>query len=118
MASSTILSVNLKKWLWYLSIPGMAITLALGFLQLGEPAGFSALVGIALLALTLLPSAFARLHWWRENSYLRFFIKYQRDLGIASGLWFVTHGITSALYFFKRDQSWPEQFNVQALQPT
>jgi DMSO/TMAO reductase YedYZ heme-binding membrane subunit len=118
MNAATILSINLKKWLWYLSLPGMTLTILLGIFQTGEPAGFSALVGITLLAVTLLPAAFVRLNWWKGNPYLRFFVKYQRDLGIMAGLWFITHGATSSLFFFKRDQPWLVQFKDKALQPT
>lgn len=118
MNKQQLLSIDLNKWLYYLSLPGMAVILLCGIFHVGEPAGFSALVGIVLLTLTLLPSAFARVGWWKENDYLRYLLRHQKHLGITSGLWFVTHGMASALFFFDRAQPWWPQFTVEALHPT
>jgi DMSO/TMAO reductase YedYZ heme-binding membrane subunit len=118
MNKQQLLSLDLTKWLYYLSLPGMAIILLCGIFQVGEPAGFSAMVGITLLTATLVPAAFARLGWWKENEYLRYLLRHQKHLGITSGLWFVTHGFASALFFFDRSQPWLAQFSVQALHPT
>lgn len=118
MSSSRILSFDLKKWLWYLTLPGVAVILLLGILQAGEPAGFSALVGTLLLAATLIPASCVRLGWWKENAYLRYLLKHQRDLGITAGLWFVAHGAASALFFFDRSLPWLPQFREKALQLT
>jgi DMSO/TMAO reductase YedYZ heme-binding membrane subunit len=118
MNKQTVPAINLSKWLYYLSLPGMAIILLCGIFQVGEPAGFSAMVGIVLLTATLVPAAFGRLGWWKENDYVRYLLRHQKHLGITSGLWFVTHGISSALFFFDRTQPWLAQFSVEALHPT
>lgn len=118
MNKQQLLSLDLNKWLYYLSLPGIVIIVLCGIFQVGEPAGFSALVGMGLLSLTLLPAAFARLGWGRRNDYLRYLLRHQKHIGITSGLWFVAHGIASALFFFDRSEPWLPQYRVEALHPT
>jgi len=112
-----MISINLKKWLWIISIPTLVVLLGLGYFQAGEPAGFSAVTGTVLLTATLLPGVLMRLGWLRQNPYLRWLMKYRKDLGIVAGTWFLTHGLVSALYFFKRDQSIIDQLLVTPLKP-
>jgi DMSO/TMAO reductase YedYZ heme-binding membrane subunit len=108
-------SIDLKKWLWIISIPTLLILLVLGYLQLGEPAGFSAVTGTILLTCTLLPGLFMRLGFFKENRYLRWLVKYRKDLGIVAGTWLLTHGLVSALFFLKRDQPIIDQLTVLPL---
>lgn len=112
-----LLKIDLKKWLWIISIPTLLVLLALGIFQVGEPAGFSAITGTVLLTLTLLPSMLIRLGFFKENPYLRWLVKYRKDLGILSGTWLLSHGLISALFFFKRDESILDQLLAPPLQP-
>jgi DMSO/TMAO reductase YedYZ heme-binding membrane subunit len=112
-----ILALDLKKWLWIISIPTLLLLLGLGYFQVGEPAGFSAICGTVLLTFTLLPSMFMRLGVLKENPYLRWLVKYRKDLGILSGTWLVTHGLVSGLFFLKRDEPIFDQLLTPALQP-
>lgn len=112
-----LVKIDLKKWLWIISIPTLLVLLVLGYFQLGEPAGFSAICGTVLLTFTLLPSMFMRLGFFRENPYLRWLVKYRKDLGILSGTWLLTHGLVSGLFFLKRDQSLLTQLFEPPLQP-
>lgn len=112
-----LIKIDLKKWLWILSIPTLLVLLALGIFQVGEPAGFSAITGTVLLAFTLLPSMLMRLEFFKENPYLRWLIKYRKDVGILSGTWLLSHGLISALFFFKRDESILDQLLEPPLQP-
>ncbi len=93
----------------------MMVLLVLGYLQLGEPAGFSAVTGTILLSCTLLPGALLRLGFLKENPYLRWLVKYRKDLGIVAGTWLLTHGLVSALFFLKRDQPIVDQLLVLPL---
>lgn len=110
-----MISIDLKKWLWIISIPTLLVLLVLGYLQLGEPAGFSAVTGTILLTCTLLPGALMRLGLFKENPYLRWLVKYRKDLGIVAGTWLLTHGLVSALFFLKRDQPIFDQLMVLPL---
>lgn len=110
-----MISIDLKKWLWIISVPTLLVLLVLGYLQLGEPAGFSAVTGTILLTCTLLPGAFMRLGFLKENPYLRWLVKYRKDLGIVAGTWLLTHGLVSALFFLKRDQPIIDQLTVLPL---
>lgn len=112
-----LVKIDLKKWLWIISIPTLLVLLALGIFQAGEPAGFSAITGTVLLTLTLLPSMLMRLGFFKENPYLRWLVKYRKDLGIISGTWLLSHGLISALFFFKRDESILNQLLEPPLQP-
>jgi len=112
-----MISIDLKKWLWILSIPTLLILLVLGYLQMGEPAGFSAITGTILLTCTLLPSLLMRLGFLKDNPYVRWLVKFRKDLGIVSGTWLLTHGLVSALYFLKRDEPIFDQLTVMALKP-
>jgi DMSO/TMAO reductase YedYZ heme-binding membrane subunit len=112
-----IVKIDLKKWLWIISIPALLLLLGLGYFQVGEPAGFSAICGTVLLAFTLLPSMFMRLGLFRENPYLRWLVKFRKDIGILSGTWLLTHGLISGLFFLKRDQSILDQLLEPPLQP-
>jgi DMSO/TMAO reductase YedYZ heme-binding membrane subunit len=112
-----IVKIDLKKWLWIISIPTLLVLLALGIFQVGEPAGFTAITGTVLLTFTLLPSMFMRLGFFKENPYLRWLIKFRKDLGIISGTWLLSHGLISALFFFKRDESILDQLLAPPLQP-
>jgi len=112
-----LVKIDLKKWLWIITIPTLLVLLALGIFQVGEPAGFSAITGTTLLTLTLLPSMLMRLGFLKENPYLRWLVKFRKDLGIISGTWLLSHGLISALFFFKRDESILDQLLVPALQP-
>jgi DMSO/TMAO reductase YedYZ heme-binding membrane subunit len=117
MVPLDVVKIDLKKWLWIITIPTLLILLALGIFQAGEPAGFSAITGTVLLAFTLLPSMLMRLGFLKENSYLRWLVKYRKDLGIISGTWLLSHGLISALFFFKRDESILDQLLAPPLQP-
>lgn len=117
MNKEEILSLDLGKWLYRLSLPGIFVLLLCGVFRVGEPAGFSALTGTVLLLLTLLPAAASRLGWWKASAYLHFLLRHRRQLGICSGLWFVAHAVASTLFFFDRGQSWVQQFTVPALRP-
>ncbi len=117
MNKQHLLSINLTRWLYALSMPGIFIILVCGLFQVGEPAGFSAIIGMVLLTATLLPAACARLGWWTGNDILRYLLRHQKHLGITSGLWFVAHGMASGLFFFDRTQPWWPQFTVEALHP-
>ncbi len=110
-----MISIDLKKWLWIVSIPALLVLLVLGYLQAGEPAGFSAVTGTILLTCTLLPGALMRLGFLKENPYLRWLVKYRKDLGIVAGTWLLTHGLVSALFFLKRDQPILDQLTVLPL---
>ncbi len=99
------------------SVPALLVLLAMGFFQVGEPAGFSAIAGTSLLICVLVPGAFMRLGFLKENPYLRWLVKYRKDLGIAAGTWLLTHGLVSALFFLKRDQPVFGQLTVLPLQP-
>jgi DMSO/TMAO reductase YedYZ heme-binding membrane subunit len=112
-----MISVDLKKWLWIISIPTLLVLLVLGFLQAGEPAGFSAITGTVLLTCTLLPGALMRLGFLKDNPYLRWLVKYRKDLGIVAGTWLLTHGLVSALFFLKRDQPILDQLMALPLKP-
>jgi DMSO/TMAO reductase YedYZ heme-binding membrane subunit len=112
-----MISIDLKKWLWVVSIPTLLVLLILGYLQAGEPAGFSAVTGTILLTCTLLPGALMRLGFLKENPYLRWLVKYRKDLGIVAGTWLLTHGLVSALFFLKRDQPILDQLTVLPLKP-
>ena len=112
-----MISIDLKKWLWIISIPTLLVLLVLGYIKAGEPAGFSAVTGASLLTCTLLPSALLRLGFLNENPYLRWLVKYRKDLGIVAGTWLLTHGLISALFFLKRDQPILDQLLVLPLKP-
>ncbi len=112
-----MISIDLKKWLWIISIPTLLILLALGYFQAGEPAGFTAITGTVILTCTLLPSALMRLGLLKENPYVRWLVKYRKDLGIVAGTWLLTHGLVSALFFLKRDQPILDQLMVLPLKP-
>jgi DMSO/TMAO reductase YedYZ heme-binding membrane subunit len=112
-----MISIDLKKWLWIISVPTLLVLLALGYFQMGEPAGFSAITGTILLTCTLLPGVLMRLDWLKQNPYLRWLVKYRKDLGIVTGTWFLTHGLVSALFFLKRDQSILDQLWAIPLKP-
>lgn len=113
-----MIAIDLKKWLWIISIPTLLVLLVLGYLQAGEPAGFSAVVGTILLTCTLVPGGLMRVGILKENPYLRLLVKFRKDIGIVAGTWLLTHGVVSALFFFKRDQSLIDQFSVLALKAT
>jgi DMSO/TMAO reductase YedYZ heme-binding membrane subunit len=112
-----MISIDLKKWLWIISIPTLLVLLVLGYLQAGEPAGFSAVTGTILLTCTLLPGMLMRLGFLKQNPYLRWLVKYRKDLGIVAGTWLLTHGLVSALFFLKRDQPMIDQLLVTPLKP-
>jgi DMSO/TMAO reductase YedYZ heme-binding membrane subunit len=112
-----MISIDLKKWLWIISIPTLLVLLVLGYLQAGEPAGFSAVTGTILLTCTLLPGMLMRLGFLTQNPYLRWLVKYRKDLGIVAGTWLLTHGLVSALFFLKRDQPMIDQLLVTPLKP-
>ena len=112
-----MISINLKKWLWIISIPALLVLLVLGYLQAGEPAGFSAITGTILLTCTLLPGTLLRLGFLKQNPYLKWLVKYCKDLGIVAGTWLLTHGLVSALFFLKRDQAINDQLLVTPLKP-
>ena len=110
-----MISIDLKKWLWIISIPTLLVLLVFGYLQLGEPSGFSAVTGTILLTCTLLPGALMRLGFFNENPYLRWLVKYRKDLGIVAGAWLLTHGLVSALFFLKREEPIIDQLTVLPL---
>lgn len=112
-----MIPIDLKKWLWIISIPTLLILLVLGFLQVGEPAGFSAITGTILLACTLVPSALLRLGILKENAWVRWLVKYRKDLGIAAGTWLLTHGVASGLFFLERDEPLLDQLLLAPLRP-
>lgn len=112
-----MISIDLKKWLWIISIPTLIVLVALGYLQAGEPAGFSAVTGTILLTCTLMPGVLLRLGLLKENPYLRWLVKYRKDLGIVAGTWLLTHGLVSVLFFLKRDQPIIDQLTVLPLKP-
>ena len=56
-----------------------------------------------------------RLGFLKENPYLRWLVKYRKDLGIVAGTWLLTHGLVSALFFLKRDQPIIDQLTVLPL---
>ena len=56
-----------------------------------------------------------RLGLFKENPYLRWLVKYRKDLGIVAGTWLLTHGLVSALFFLKRDQPIFDQLMVLPL---
>lgn len=100
-----------------ISIPTLLILLVLGFLQVGEPAGFSAITGTILLACTLVPSALLRLGILKENGWVRWLVKFRKDIGIVAGTWLLTHGLVSGLFFLERDQPIIEQLLSSPLRP-
>jgi len=110
-------AIDLKKWLWIITIPALLILLALGFFHAGEPAGFSAITGTILLTCTLVPAALLRMGLLKENPYVRWLVKYRKDLGIVAGTWLLTHGLVSALFFLDRDQPLLDQFLSAPLRP-
>ncbi len=112
-----MITINLKKWLWIISVPSLVILLVLGFFQVGEPAGFSAITGTILLAFTLVPSAMLRLGILKENIWVRWLVKYRKDLGIAAGTWLLTHGVASGLFFLERDKPLLDQLLLAPLRP-
>jgi DMSO/TMAO reductase YedYZ heme-binding membrane subunit len=112
-----MISIDLKKWLWILTVPTLLVLLVLGILQAGEPAGFSAITATILLTCTLIPSAMLRLNILKSNPWVRWLVKYRKDIGIVTGTWFLTHGLVSALFFLHRDQPILDQFFVPALRP-
>lgn len=112
-----MISIDLKKWLWIISVPALLLLLVLGFLQTGEPAGFSAITGTILLAFTLIPSAMLRLGILKENVWVRWLVKYRKDLGIVAGTWLLTHGLVSGLFFLERDQPLFDQLLSAPLRP-
>jgi DMSO/TMAO reductase YedYZ heme-binding membrane subunit len=112
-----MLAIDLKKWLWIITIPALLILLALGFFQAGEPAGFSAITGTILLTCTFVPGALLRLGLLKENAYVRWLVKYRKDLGIVAGTWLLTHGLVSGLFFLERDQPILDQLLSAPLRP-
>ena len=100
-----------------ISIPTLLVLLVLGYLKAGEPAGFSAVTGTILLTCALLPGALMRLGYLKQNPYLRWLVKYRKDLGIVAGTWLLTHGLVSALFFLKLDQPIIDQLLVTPLKP-
>lgn len=112
-----MITIDLKKWLWIISVPTLLIFLVLGFLQVGEPAGFSAITGTLLLTCTLVPSAMLRLGILKENVWVRWLVKYRKDLGIAAGTWLLTHGVASGLFFLERDEPLLNQLLLPPLRP-
>jgi DMSO/TMAO reductase YedYZ heme-binding membrane subunit len=112
-----MISIDLKKWLWIITVPTLLVLLVLGFLQAGEPAGFSAITGTILLACTLIPSAMLRLGMPKENAWVRWLVKYRKDLGIVAGTWLLTHGLVSGLFFLERDQPLLDQLLLAPLRP-
>lgn len=112
-----MISIDLKKWLWVISVPALLVLLVLGFLQAGEPAGFSAITGTILLTCTLVPSAMLRLDILRENVWVRWMVKFRKDLGIVAGTWLLTHGLVSGLFFLERDQPLIDQLLSAPLRP-
>jgi DMSO/TMAO reductase YedYZ heme-binding membrane subunit len=63
------------------------------------------------------PSALLRLGILKENVWVRWLVKYRKDLGIVAGTWLLTHGLVSGLFFLERDQPIIDQLLSAPLRP-
>ncbi|MBD2387180.1 ferric reductase-like transmembrane domain-containing protein [Cylindrospermum sp. FACHB-282] len=109
MSSQTVvLAIN-----WIVGILIIGLTYLVNF----NGAGSSSLVGSVFLLVTLLPNNLLRFERLSKSRKLRALARIRRELGIASGVWFVIHAALSIQKYFSSEISFFTQLTYREILP-
>jgi DMSO/TMAO reductase YedYZ heme-binding membrane subunit len=77
----------------------------------------SSLVGSLFLLLTLLPKNLLRFEQFAQRIWLRSLARIRRELGIASGVWFIFHAVLSVRKYFNLEDNLLTQLTYREILP-